>query len=263
MYDNKLAVAIKSAGRVLREFKDTVYLPFGCEYSVLIKNLNTVRAVVSVYIDGNNAGDGKEFIIQPNSELELERSIVNGNLNKGNRFKFIERTEQIEQHRGVGVDDGIVRVEFDFEKKQPPIRITPGPWDHYPWDHDPYHPRVFYTASNIDPGNILRSHTSVPTKGSSSGTTSSTHNDANSVISDVGITVPGSVSNQQFTYGDHFLTENNPRVIILKLLGKTEQDRVVQQPVTVKAKPKCVTCGRVNKATSKFCAQCGTSLEIV
>jgi hypothetical protein len=34
MYSNKLAVAIKANGKVLREFKDEVYIPFGQEYSL-------------------------------------------------------------------------------------------------------------------------------------------------------------------------------------------------------------------------------------
>jgi len=41
MYESKLAAAIKVDGKVLREFKDTVHIPFGSEYTVLLKNLNT------------------------------------------------------------------------------------------------------------------------------------------------------------------------------------------------------------------------------
>ena len=58
MYNNKLAVAIKSAGKVLREFnKDEVYVPFGNEYSIFVKNMNSVRALVKVSIDGVDVGD--------------------------------------------------------------------------------------------------------------------------------------------------------------------------------------------------------------
>ena len=43
MYNNKLVAAIKSNGKVLREFGEEVYIPFGSEYSILIKNLHSVR----------------------------------------------------------------------------------------------------------------------------------------------------------------------------------------------------------------------------
>jgi hypothetical protein len=269
MYNDKLAVAIKSAGRVLREFKDVVYLPFGSEYSILIKNLNTVRASVKVSIDGNDVGGGHEFIIQPNSELELERSITNENLKEGNRFKFIERTGAIEQHRGIGVEDGIVRVEFDFEQKQnitiyPPFR-TPPVYPPSPWDQN--YPTIIFSSNHSTDSGMLRSY------GVGGGrTTSAEVPSASNVVADAsfegsnlnidGITVPGSLSSQEFCCGQSFRTENNPRVIVLKLLGETEKG-AVREPVTVKAKPKCVTCGRVNKATAKFCTECGTSLEIV
>jgi len=114
MYSNKLAIALKSAGKVLREFDDQVYVPFGSEYSILVKNLNSVRALVSVSVDGEDAGDGTQFVIHGNSEIELERFIKNGNFKKGNRFKFIERTDAVEDHRGIGIEDGLIRVEFQF-----------------------------------------------------------------------------------------------------------------------------------------------------
>jgi hypothetical protein len=52
MYSNKLVASIKSNGKILREFNDKVYVPFGTEYSILIKNLNTVRASVNIFVDG-------------------------------------------------------------------------------------------------------------------------------------------------------------------------------------------------------------------
>ena len=95
MYQNKLAVAIKSSGKVLREFEDNVYLPFSTEYSIFIKNKNSVRASVKIEIDGVDVTQGVSLVVNPNDEIELERFIKNGNLNSGNRFKFIERTSAI------------------------------------------------------------------------------------------------------------------------------------------------------------------------
>ena len=115
MYNNKAAVAIKVNGKVLREFKDTVYIPFGSEYSILLKNLNTVRALINVYIDGDNVVPGG-LVLNAGQEVDLERAIRNGNMSEGNRFKFIERTSNIEDHRGIKLEDGLIRIEFQFEK---------------------------------------------------------------------------------------------------------------------------------------------------
>jgi membrane protease subunit (stomatin/prohibitin family) len=79
---------------------------------------------------------------------------------------------------------------------------------------------------------------------------------------DVGITVPGSKSTQKFQTTYMNALESEKHTIVLKLLGETEDNKPVLKPVTTKHKPKCVTCGKQNKATAKFCTECGTALEI-
>lgn len=281
MYSNQLAIAIKSNGKVLREQKDTVLLPFGSEYSVFIKNLNTVRALVHIEIDGQDVGEGG-FVVYGNDSIDIERFIRNGNLKEGNCFKFIERTASIEKHRGVGVEDGLIRVEFQFEKPVPvPV--------YYPWN-DPWSNYYKKNGPHFDPnwrstcsgGGMTRSFNG-PTKGSSMGNNIQCSNttytasscdgsssdgvdysaSAQMSVNDAGITVPGSVSDQQFHTVFSFPLEATKHVIVMKLLGETETGKKIVEPVTVKSKPKCTSCGRVNKATAKFCVECGTSLQLV
>lgn len=247
MYSEKMAFAIKCNGKVLREFKDTVYVPFGSEYTILIKNLNAVRALVKVEVDGQDVGNGTKFVVQANSSFELERSVVNNNLSQGNRFKFIERTSNIEDHRGIGVSDGLVRISFQFEKA-PQQLVHPS---HHPF-HNTWHSHLIGspTASTA----VLRSVRSASTVTASLSAATPT--------SDVGITVPGSVSDQTFQSVSSFSVEDQTHVMVMKMLGETASDQVTE-PVTVKAKTKCVTCGKFNKATAKFCSECGTALVIV
>ena len=254
MYNNKLAVALKSAGKVLREFNDAVYIPFGAEYSILIKNLNTVRATVKVTIDGVAISDDLSIMIPANGEVDLTRFIKNGNLGTGNRFKFIERTGDVENHRGVGIEDGLVRVEFEFEREPTYIPsnvlrdLTTG---------DKWYGGFAHTQGLAD-------CISTQTVGSSDmGRLMNCAATSSYAANDVGITVPGSISSQKFSTVYGFNGSGVKQVMVLRLLGETAAGSQVTAPVTVKSKPKCVTCGRVNKATSKFCTNCGTSLEIV
>ena len=152
MYESKLAVALKSAGKVLREFKDTVYVPFGSEYSIFVKNMNSVRALVSVSIDGEDVGDGTQFIVDANDSVDIERFIKDGNFNKGNRLKFIERNEAVEDHRGIGVEDGLVRVEFQFERIIPTYVPYVEPWR-------PNDTTIWYSNDNTTAGGPLRNAT--------------------------------------------------------------------------------------------------------
>lgn len=262
MYNNKLAVALKSRGKVLREFGETVYIPFGSEYSVYIKNMNTVRALVTVEIDGEDVGDGQQFVVGPNSSIDIERFLRNGNLDEGNRFKFIERTGKIEDHRGVGVEDGLVRVEFAFEKKREPVKY-------------PYNPCgttwTVYDSLNNDVTRGATFSCSTQTISSNSAEPVNVNHVGHAVMdwmevepeNDAGITVEGSISDQKFRNVAWFPTEATTHAIVLKMLGETEDNVPVRKAVTVKTKAKCKTCGHLNKATAKFCAECGTSLQIV
>src|ERR1700676_3599318 len=96
---NKVVACIKVDGKVLREDGNVVTLPFGSEYHIFIKNLNPTRIKVRVSVDGTDATEGTWLVVEPISDLELERFIRSANMDRGNRFKFIERTSDIEEHR--------------------------------------------------------------------------------------------------------------------------------------------------------------------
>ena len=283
MYQSKLVASLKANGKILREFKDTVYIPFGSEYSFLIKNLNTTRAVVNFFIEGDNVVPGG-LVLNAGQEVDLERSFKNGNLTEGNRFKFIERTGAVEQHRGVKLEDGLVRIEFQFEK--PPVSINALPQ----WQRDDIFRGLKYGGSfsgamgSTSAMNINGQLRSVDyskgeyVKGMATAQVNqycadnnivaqaaSVHDGAATMdcsFNDVGITVPGSKSEQKFSNVYMGALENEKHTIVLKLLGEPPDNKPVVKPVTVKAKPKCVTCGKLNKANAKFCSECGTALEI-
>lgn len=250
MYNNKLAAAIKVNNKVLREFKDTVYVPFASEYSLLIKNLNIVKVLVNVYIDGEEVTPGG-LAINAGNEIDLERFIKNGNLTEGNKFKFIERNSAVEQHRGIKLEDGIVRIEYQFEKV-------------YSFLNTVYPLGPIKRSNNDSPyGGYNTTRSYGTTMNCSSSITSPGEVTASQISNyDAGITVPGSKSDQKFQTVSSFPLETEKHSIVLKLLGETPANKPVIAPVTVKAKPRCTTCNHQNKATAKFCSACGTALEI-
>lgn len=289
MYQNKFVVAIKANGKILRETKDLVQLPFGSEFSVLIKNLNSRRAKFNLNIDGTDVLDGTDIIVDANSEVEMKRFIRNGNMDEGNAFKFIERTAAIEDGpRGIKVDDGVVRVQFTFEQEKPVITTTYHQDIYYPYGRrgyfgDPYYNSTFnsITTSNAIGGNssdatlrgvkmksAIAKGSSASLEGSIASATFSSTSDAGGAVAqslpvnDVGITVPGSKVEQKFTPVYGFNAEAQSHVIILRLSGVSGEVAVVA-PVTVKSKQKCVTCGHTNKASAKYCSDCGTALDLL
>jgi len=270
MYNHLMVCCLKASGKVLREFKDTVYVPFGQEYSILLKNLNTKRAVVDISIDGVDVTGGG-LVIGGQQEIELERFVKD--LSKGNKFKFIERTSKIENHRGVKIDDGLIRISFRYEQDVPIKQYINnyvrqnqwGPSFGFDGDSNAFITKGlgdFEYGRGIQCSTALRSRSLSKGESNSSFASASASSFSDSMpINDVGITVPGSESNQKFVHVDNFDLEKEEHVLVIKLLGQVNEQPVTQ-PISVTKRAECVTCGKLNKATAKFCSECGTSLSI-
>jgi len=195
MYYNNFVSVIKCRGKVLREdHNGVIRLPFGSEYTILLKNKDSRKAVVNVEIDDESVAGG--IIVPANKTVELKGSL-NG-LSVRNRFKFIQKTKEIQDYRGDRLGDGLVRIEYKFEKKveepvwyyTPPVTNRPDPHDHLKigltceYGHSPNTSDCVYTCSN---STVVG--TSAPTKCSTL------------PKSDEGITVKGSKTRQDFVYG--------------------------------------------------------------
>ena len=284
MYSNRFVCSLKVGGKILREDQGVVALPFGSEYNILLKNLNSRRCMVKVSVDGQDATEGTKLIIGPNDSLELERFIKSGNLEKGNRFKFIERTKNIENHRGIKEDDGLIRVEFWAEKEvidQPIIRKhyydewVPVPRPYYPswptWYCGNYSHSGGPSLTGAMNSSGIQGSQFTPSgnvaQGLSGNVQQASVHAMNMLrcadpLNDNGITVPGSESNQKFQSSFGFQTESNSHVIVLQLRGETRSGKV-SKPVTVDLKIKCPTCGKKQKPFDKFCGECGTAINII
>ena len=256
-YKDMFVVEIKHNGKIMRVKDDFVTLPFGSEYSILLKNLNSRRASVDINIDGQDVLDGNSLIINGNESVELE-GFLKGNTAK-NKFKFIKKTEAIINHRGDKIDDGMIRVEFAYEVEKP-VRIKQIINEyHYHTDWNsiyegsvksPFVGGVHTFAStgspNCDaPENIAKSFSA---------------RSLETPIDDMGITVKGSEINQDFQYASIGRTDPS-QVIIIHLKGLDSQGQAIKQPISIQTKLTCSSCGKKSKSSFKFCPDCGTFLE--
>lgn len=253
MFKSDFVAVVVSSGKIMREAVDslgeiTVRLPFGSEYSIRLKNLNTVKAVANVEIDGRDAGRG--VIVEPGGTVEL-KGFLEG-LRVKNRFRFIRKTETISKHRGDRIEDGIIRITYKFERVWEPIKLTP------------YVPHPWY------PGHTYWTYTTHDTTYNTGGGTSGQLNRAVSNIPDQvfcnsvcepGITVKGSETRQDFVYGDVGFLEETEHAINIKLVGHDRiSGKIINKPITTKTKVFCSTCGKKCKSSYKFCPRCSTYL---
>ena len=132
------------------------------------------------------------MLIEPNDTTEIEGFLKGSNVT--NKFKFIEKTSEIEDFRGNKIDDGLIRISFEFEKKI----IIPKP--------------VLYRNSYIVDNDIPLTNT---------------------CVNDNGITVKGSESDQSFVKGSFGFPDGNKHVIVIQLKGKTSSNTTILEPVTI------------------------------
>lgn len=281
MYKNDFVASIKVAGKILREHNTsaspTVYLPFSSEFSILLKNLKSRKASVKISIDGKDVLNGGSIILNGNESLELERFLTD--LNVGNKFKFIEKTQEISDFRGDKVDDGIVRIEYRFEKEPEPMNWYNAPLlrsSHF-GDNTVYgsksmncdtmdglHSRRINVGSPITQCfNTSIFNCSSDATAVASASCGEAYNSAVLTTTNTdGITVAGSESKQKFVEGNIGALEYQSHVITLQLKGGTYVEPVTQV-ITVNTKVQCPTCGRMNKTSNKFCSNCGTAVKII
>lgn len=194
MYSNKLVCSLKANGKILREFKDTVYLPFGVEYSFLLKNLHTQRALVNIFIDGENIVEGG-LVLDPNREVNLERYVKNGNLTEGNRFKFIERTQAVEDGpRGIKLEDGLIRIEFQYEMPHPSLNVNNTLFRGFP--QNDIWGSVGGSLGSSEYSGVIDKYSNIPTKGQIQASSASFSTNVNGAMRGVDFSQNGSATAQ-------------------------------------------------------------------
>jgi hypothetical protein len=269
MYSDKFVAVVKCQGKILREMNDVVHLPFGSEYSILLKNLGSRRALVKIEIDGREVTGGG-LIIRGHQEIELERFLDNDDLNKGYKFKFIQKTEEIQDFRGDKVEDGLIVVEWWFEK-EPEIQYVFG----NTWlKNSPSYTRrrgsgagdVLYSKGHdtIGSGDTRAMGSSNTVFTCSVGSPAASRDVLGFVdespLADEGITVEGSDSHQKFTTGYIDNLELQSHVIVFHLKGQTAETKKINRPLYVDDKIRCKQCGRTWRSSQKYCGGCGARL---
>jgi hypothetical protein len=246
-FKNNFIVDIVCDGKTMRVKNGEIKLPFGSEYSVFMKNIDSRKAVASLYVDGKDVLDGNLRVVMPGSSIT-----VNGFM-KGsestNKFKFTKKTKRISKYRGDFPDDGIIRVEYWFEKHRP--EIIEKPW---------------YTNGNLKSKSTdvygINDYSTSNTYFGNYDTTVYSSSLCSSNFTEDGITVNGSKLDESFVYADVGTLEDTSSVIAIRLVGyDIKRKKKVLKPVYNKTKLVCQVCGTKSKSSVNYCRHCGNNLN--
>jgi len=258
MYSNGHVVAVQVNGKTVNDSNGKVLLPFGVEYSLMLKNRNDRKAVVRVYIDGDEVTKTGKLILEANSSLNLERYI--DDMDKGAKFKFVPLGHKDVDDKG-NSEKGWVEVRFQLVKPpQMPVIIHEDHiyhehhhhnyWDYPHWKY-PYYTNnpIWYSANSGDcVGTLNNGGMNLTTVNCNSNVTFSSNFSQES-----GATIKGNNSNQKFSYSYVGELESQETVIRFQLVGTSDKDVASQY-----TKTHCNQCGKRYEKNDIFCSKCGT-----
>ena len=279
MYHNKLVVGIYAGSKKLAEDGQNVFVPFGTEYEIHLKNVSPRRMAVQVDIDGKDVMEGKQLLLEPNKLVKLKR-FYEGSAKEGSAFKFIQMTDKIAGHRGERIDDSMIRISYWMEKEKRERYYTVFKYvDPFPfwwgggvwigerrsiqWGAGPNNVQQSLTnGNNFDSGSSSAFFCSARNAAPTAGAQAKLQHEIipMEVEPDKGITVPGSDVKQEFTDAYIGELEATGSVMILHLVGQVGEEKV-ERPVLESTVLVCETCGFKSNPQAKFCPECGTKLK--
>lgn len=281
MYSNKFIACVKAKGKVLREKGETVLLPFGSEYTLWFKNENNRKVQIDVSIDGTDVLYGRSLLLGAGESMDLKGFVRDMDGDDNRAFKFITKTKQISDFRGDKIEDGLIKITYRFEREKPPEPIYRNVYtnhihnDFYTKWYDTYpngYPQtkgsgdVTYGAFNVNSSvsndDGIRATSAVPTSFENAVPKGIMRGIGSVESSDPGITVEGSATNQSFQKGSIGILESTTHSIIFQLRG-LDANTIIEEPITVKTKKQCTTCGKFWTGNFEYCPNDGTYLRFV
>ena len=255
MYKNDYVMCLLHDGRILEEHDKKVTLPFGSEYKVRLKNKNSKRCAVDLFLNGEKIS---RFILDGGETSDIER-FLDGNLNSGARFTFTYLNDKRVKDKG-NFENGLVECHFYLEKP-PTIKEVHHHHDHYipdpypvpypkkPWDPWPDYPRPMWgdnwcTVKDDGIGSSLTlTNDSYCYENTGGGGTFA----MNCSSKLPGATVRGKESDQKFREVSGYEFESVATILKLKIVNGELQT----------ASRYCSGCGRKRRHQDKYCSNCG------
>lgn len=132
MHRNNFVVSIKCKGSFIREEDGKAVVPFGAEYSIYMKNLDSRDALIrDITVDGKSALGGTRLIIRGKSHIELNGFIRSGIVDRAFKFVTVESAEG--KGASTSPHNGEVSVTFSFTKKvEQKVVNTTYKYSHFP-----------------------------------------------------------------------------------------------------------------------------------
>lgn len=142
VYSNHFVMSVLLDGVPQKELHNgTIRLPFEAEYELRFRNKNHRRAVVQIFIDGENVSGGG-YVVGANSYVDIKR-----HHDIDRRFKFVslDSAEAVDFGKNGPNEDkvkGTIEARFFLEKERPKPVEHHHHHHHHDYHHHDYWPRT-------------------------------------------------------------------------------------------------------------------------
>lgn len=150
VYSNKFVMAVLINGRPTQELASgEVQIPFG-EYSLRFRNKHNRRAVVKIFVDGENVSGGG-YVIQPHSHVDIKR---HHDIDRAFKFVTLDSPDAVDHGKNGPNPDkvkGTIEAHFYLEKNTPQPIYRPIVHEHihhYPRRRSAPHPQPYWVGDN-------------------------------------------------------------------------------------------------------------------
>lgn len=268
MHVNKVSLAILVDDKALYEKDGKVFIPYGTNYKVLIKNNNPFDIIANISLDTNFSNDS--FLIKAKS-----KRIVKGfsHDDKFYGFRFVESMKEIETKRMSELLNGTISISL-FENKPNDLlglRIN----DNKPFEStkiNPFNPLIPMFPDHSNPPNKFSFDKNdvdfyQNTKKDDSFSKGDSINkillnsDSLSFEKSKGVNVFGEPVDENANV-ERYSNINLLGSVFYTFLGEDNNSNTIIKPVFAKDNIECTACGSKSKPKDKYCSKCGSFIVI-
>ena len=262
MFSNRFVLCILHDGQPQSELANgVVKLPFGTNYGIRCRNKNDRRAVVQLFIDGEQVS-GAGYVVPANGHIDIYRHF---NKDAGFTFTTLDSPEAVDAGKNGPNEDkskGVVEAKFFLEKEVPPVQVKYIHETHY-WHGQPHFPGYYCSRDyscdykHYLKGAIGTSHSDVNSSvvGFSEDTPRGTASENLAAPLQDGCTVEGQSTGQTFSYTT---CDTEPTYTSLKVFLQGFHNEAAKDAAVAVSGRFCDRCGALAaRVTSKCCHACG------
>ncbi len=270
MHTNKVSLAILVDDKPLYEKEGKVFIPYGSNYKVLIKNNNPFDIIANIALDMNFSNDS--FLIKAKSKRTIKGFSYDDDFYG---FRFVEKTKEIEKNRMNSLLNGTISISLFENKPDDLLALRFG--GRNPFETTKINPQNPLVPMFPEPTNLPNPFNFDKNDVDFYGSTNNIredfitdgvsindvilNSDSLSVGKSKGANVFGAPVDETANV-EQYSNINLLGSVCYTLFGEDSDSNKIIKPIFAKDNIECTACGSKSKPNDKYCSKCGSFIVL-